>query len=150
VSGWKRIGIVLLLVIWWGFTATAEAQQPGVLTLACKGTTTWSHGENAEKPQDVSMGIIFNFATGAVAGFDSYSSLVAGFRTTYNATIIAANDVTIAFAGSSDVPFGDSLTGSIDRVTGELNATTTALDQNKKVISTTYYALHCKPTQRMF
>ena len=124
MGGWKRIGVVLLLVIWWGFTATAEAQQPGVLT--------------------------FNFATGAVAGFDSYSSLVAGFRTTYNATIIAANDVTIAFAGGSDVPFGDSLTGSINRVTGELDATTTALDQNKKVISTTYYALHCKPTQRMF
>jgi hypothetical protein len=92
------------------------------------------------------MGIIINFASGEVAGFDGFGG---GLATYYHAAIAAINDVTIYFRGGSDKPYGSLLDGSLDRVTGDLDATTTSLGE-KEILSTTRYLLHCKPTQRMF
>jgi hypothetical protein len=93
------------------------------------------------------MGIIFNFASGEVSGFDGFAL---GLGIYYHAKIAAINDTTIYFKGGSSEAFGNILDGTIDRVTGELDAITTSLDTNKQEISTTRYVLHCTPTQRMF
>jgi hypothetical protein len=130
-------------------SATAEAQQQKALTLSCKGTTIFPRGSPVEnaKPEDVSMGIIFNFATGEVSGFDGFAL---GLGIYYHAKIAAINDTTVYFKGGSSEAFGDILDGTINRVTGELDATTTSLDKNQQETSTTRYILHCTPTQRMF
>jgi hypothetical protein len=145
--GMGKAGTIAALAFWFFVVQGGPVHaQRATLTLACKGTVTSSRDQNDEKPQDVSMGIIFNFASGAVVGLDN---VFTGPRTYYDARIISANDVTIVFKGGADESWGSSLDGSIDRVTGELDATTTALDWNKKVFSTLYYTLHCKPTQRV-
>jgi hypothetical protein len=100
-----------------------------------QGATTWfprGSDPNDQKPENVSMGIIFNFATGEVAGFDSFA---AGIGIYYNAKIAAINDTTIYFKGGSYEAFGHALDGSIDRVTGKLDAFTTSLDTNKQEIA---------------
>jgi hypothetical protein len=49
--------------------STAQAAEPtGTLTLACQGTVTGTGTE--EKPELISMGVIVNFTTGMVQGFD--------------------------------------------------------------------------------
>jgi hypothetical protein len=127
--------------------ATAKAPQQNTLTLSCKGTTTFFPGgkkSNADEPEDVSMGIIFNFDTGEVAGFDNF-----GGGPYYHAKIAGINDVMIYFKGGDDEKPFNFLEGSIDRVTGELDASTSALLE-KEISSITIYHLHCTPTQRMF
>ena len=56
----------VLLLLAWGFAATAQAQPAATLTLACKGTVTSSLDS---KPEPLSMGIIINFTTRTVQGF---------------------------------------------------------------------------------
>jgi hypothetical protein len=53
------------------------------------------------------------------------------------------NEVTVAFHGSNQT--GESITGSIDRVTGDVEART---QTTPDVILR--YTLKCRPTQRMF
>ena len=143
MGGWKRIGVVLS-VIWWGFTATAEAQQPEALTLACKGTiTSWLD----EKPQPVSMGIIVNFTTRTVLGFNSPGEL------DYPVTITAADDVTVVFGGAQTIGgVVSSITGSIDRVTGDVEAISTVSNTKSKSDTGSHftYALQCRPARRIF
>src|SRR5262245_66326907 len=56
-----------LLLLAWGFAATAQAQ-PATLRLACQGTTTDSSEPDAKK-YTVSMGIVVNFTDHTVQGF---------------------------------------------------------------------------------
>jgi hypothetical protein len=137
------VGALLLLT--WSFVATAQGQ-PATLTLACKGTTSGPLMPD-EKPQSISMGIIVNFSARTVQGF-GYPGLIH-----YPVAITAANDVTIAFNGHEQ--FGSTslhtISGSIDRVTGDVEATSSLIDpKTNKFISQTAYALQCRPTQRMF
>jgi hypothetical protein len=121
----------------------AEAQQPATLTLACKGTTYSPPID--EKPQAISMGLIVNLTTGTVQGFGTPGLL------DYPVRITAANDVTIVFGGSQAI--GNSLSGvlgTIDRVTGDVEATSTLSDSKTSHVVSQTYALQCKPTQRMF
>jgi hypothetical protein len=99
-----------------------------------------------EKPQPVSMGIIVNFGARTVQGF-GYPGLL-----DYPVMITAANDVTIAFGGQQQAGVSvASITGTIDRVTGDVEATSSLIDQKtSKFISQTAYTLQCRPTQRMF
>jgi hypothetical protein len=62
------------------------------------------------------------------------------------------NDVTVTFAGSNDLKFTSlSIMGSIDRVTGDMEATASLTDEKTgKTTTSTNYALKCRPTQRMF
>src|SRR5262249_3647967 len=66
--------------------------------------------------------------------------------------ITAWNDVTVAFGGSQ--AFGNqelSIGGSIDRVTGDVEATDLSMDtKTHSTVSSLQYALKCRPTQRMF
>jgi hypothetical protein len=96
----------------------------------------------------VSMGIIVNFTAGTVQGF-GFPGLI-----DYPVKITASNDVTIAFSGSQLLFGGSQLAstmGSIDRVTGDVEADVASYNQKtSKEISKTSYALKCRPAQRMF
>jgi hypothetical protein len=105
--------------------ATAQAADT-TLTLACQGTVS----QNDAKPEPISMGVIVNFAARTVQGFG------------YQAEITSMDDVSITFARSG-------LNGTVDRVTGDLEATS-VLSGNNKVILAMNYLLKCRPTQRMF
>jgi hypothetical protein len=95
--------------------------EPGTLSLACKGTETFGSDKNSDRP--VSMGIIVNFTTRTVQF---------AFR---HAEITDLDDARVAFR---DLESG--ITGTIDRVTGNTQATS----------SGDAYSLQCKPVQRMF
>jgi hypothetical protein len=115
--------------------STAQAAEPtGTLTLACEGTT-----KVGEKLEPISMGIIVDFAARTVHGF-GYPGLSGRFD--FPVKITGMNEVTVAFHGSNQT--GVSITGSIDRVTGEAEARTQTPDLILR------YSLKCKPTQRMF
>jgi len=122
---------------------TAQAADT-TLTLACQGTVTTGVKEAA--PEPVSLGIVLNFTNRTVQGFGS-----PGFRD-YPVEITAWNDVTVVFAGSDDTRGSrSSISGTIDRVTGDVEAFSSLTDaKTGKTITSTSYALKCRPTQRMF
>jgi hypothetical protein len=139
-----------LLLLAWSFAAQA---QPAALTLACKGTAISSSNpkdvadpKSGEDPmtEPVSMGIIINFTTRAVQGF-GYPGLV-----DYPVTIKGTNDVKIVFGGQQTSGLTNSIIGSLDRVTGELLATSSVIGPKGNTLTATTYTLQCKPTQRMF
>jgi hypothetical protein len=88
------------------------------LTLACQGTTTVTTMENA-KPEPISMGIIVDFTNCTVHGF-GYPGFAGLFD--FPVKITGTNEVTVAFHGSDQT--GGNITGSIDRVTGDVEART--------------------------
>jgi hypothetical protein len=95
-----------------GLSTTAQAVATGTLTLACTGTTVF---EDAE-PEPHSMSLILNFTAGTVQGFGVPDL-------DYPVKITGINEVTVAFGGSVHTSeLSLSLTGTIDRVTGEVKA----------------------------
>jgi hypothetical protein len=135
--------MLLVLAALWMSTAQAAEPTTGTLTLACEGTSTET-SEPDSKPKPISMGIIVNFTDRTVKGFgmSNIGDLV---------KVDSANETTIAFSGSS--PRGGwTIHGSIDRVTGALEAGSQLWDANtpSNVIIGTGYSLKCKPAQRMF
>ena len=127
--------------------STAQAAEPQTLTLACQGTTT--SGLEDAKPEPVSMGIIVNFTNRTVQGFDQVGLF--GELIDYPVKITAWNDVTVVFKGDFAKFSTHSITGTIDRVTGDVWANSIMTDaKTGKIITSTSYALKCRPTQRMF
>jgi hypothetical protein len=111
-------------------SVTARAADT-TLTLACKGTVT----QNDAKPEPLSIGVIVNFTARTVQGFE------------YPVEITAMDDVVVTFARSTQ----PTIDGTIDRVTGDLQATFVMLSmKDNKVLLTNYYLLKCRPAQRMF
>jgi hypothetical protein len=130
-----------------GLSTMAQAAETGTLTLACKGTTVG--GYEGAKPDPLSMGLIFNFTAGTVRGFDAPGGLLAELPV----KITGINEVTVAFGGNDTPLVGQqrSMSGTIDRVTGEVEATETLMDTKAgKTFSSTSYSLKCRPAQRMF
>jgi hypothetical protein len=120
--------------------ATAQAAEPtGTLTLACQGTTA-----DFSRPDDkelLSTSIIMNFATQTIVGLDAPSNS--------SIKILDMDEVTVNFGGGSSYPEW-SIAGSINRVTGDVEATSTlSIAKTHKMIQTSIL-LKCKPTQRMF
>jgi hypothetical protein len=73
---------------------------------------------------------------------------VQGFGSRGVAKITNMDEVTIVFEGS--VPTWQ-VHGSVDRVTGDAEATTFLFDQKQSnILLQLNYSLKCKPTQRMF
>jgi hypothetical protein len=140
---YRAVGALLIL----GWSGNVAAQvQPNTLTLACKGTVTTTSMPEA-KPEPISMGIIVNFTTRGVQGFGTPGLI------DFPVKITGANDVTIAFRGEDKTSPSSvwSLMGSIDRVTGDVDATSMLIASNtSKIITQTVYALQCRPAQRMF
>jgi hypothetical protein len=114
----------------------AQAAEPtGTLTLACQGTA-----KLGQKTDPISKGIIVNFADRTVHGF-GYPG--ASDRFDYPVKITGMNEVIIAFHGLNH-DASESISGSIDRVTGDVEA------RNDTPSAILVYTLKCKPTQRMF
>jgi hypothetical protein len=135
--------IAMILVA--ALSTTAQAGETGTLTLACKGTTVAPY--NGGQPEPVSMGLIVNFTAGTVQGFGTPDLLDPPVK------ITGINDVTVAFGGSARIGGSSdwSLSGSVDRVTGEVEANNLLTDTNTgKSFGSTAYSLKCRPTQRMF
>jgi hypothetical protein len=125
--------------------STAQAAEPATLTLACQGTITDVTQTDA-KPESISMGIIVNFTNRTVQGF-GFPGLI-----DYPVKITAWNDVTVAFDGSdSSLGSTSSIRGSIDRVTGDVEAYSMVTNaKTGNIVTSMSYALKCRPAQRMF
>jgi len=94
--------------------STAQAAEPtGTLTLTCQGTARDPANIN-DKPEPVSTSIIINFATQTIVGLDAPSNS--------SIKIIDIDEVSIQFGGGSSNPDW-SIAGSINRVTGDVEAT---------------------------
>jgi hypothetical protein len=93
------------------------------------------------KPEPISMGIIFNFTKRTVQGFGD------------GIEIRTWDDVSIKFGHFEKDPStkkADSSMGSIDRITGDLEATFFFEVSKQAPLDVTKYILKCRPTQRMF
>jgi len=137
--------IALTAMLTYGLV-TAQAADT-TLTLACQGTTADTIPKPA-KPATypISMGIIVNFTNRTVQGF----FLPGGSEDFVKLTEI--NEVAMTFDGSlAHGSSNSSIRGTIDRVTGAVDATITWSDANTgSVIGSTDYTLKCRPAQRMF
>jgi hypothetical protein len=124
---------------------TAQAADT-TLTLACTGTSTLAVSD--AQPEPYRMSVIFNFTTRTVQGFNSPATP----WVSYPIKITGSDDVAVAFGGSGQVLRAEqSISGTIDRITGDLEFTETLVDpKTNKIISQTNYALKCRPAQRMF
>ena len=96
------------------------------------------------------MGIIVNFTNSTVLGFGNPDP-----NEDFPIKITGVNGVTISFQGKRpDNPKAATdrrIEGTIDRVTGDVNATDTLTNlKTSKIAYSTRYALKCRPTQRMF
>ncbi len=155
ILGWKnRLGslrcfeLARIIALTAMVAAASMTAQPAdaTLTLACQGTTTVTTMEDA-KPEPISMGIIVNFTNRTVQGFGHPGF---GGLMDFPVKITAWNEVTVAFEGKNQV-IEKSINGSIDRVTGDMEATSTSFNlKTNKTLSSTSYALKCRPAQRMF
>ena len=117
--------------------STAQAADD-VLTLSCRGTATSAKKADAKPEPIFMMSIIVNFAKRTVHGFGGSVSV----------NIIDVNEATLSFGGSS--PSG-SVNGSLDRVTGEAEATSVLRDaKTGDILLMNNLALKCRPAQRMF
>jgi hypothetical protein len=135
VRGLMKVPILLAFLL-----ATAQAAEPtGTLTLACQGEYTWKSPVTAPEWKPISMGIIANFTEEDSRGFHGTVEGFHGIR----ARILVIDETKVLFTGNDK---GDSISGSIDRVTGDVSAVHKTDDSTME----TEYSLKCKPTQRMF
>jgi hypothetical protein len=96
----------------------------------CQGTKTRSQ-----------FHIIVNFTNRTVQGF--------GFPNgpfDNPLKIERANDMTVVFGGEEEISVPSMISGSIGRVTGDLDATWSFIDKTGKLQAHMTYALQCKPT----
>ena len=128
---------------------TQAAEPTGTLTPACEGTAidkTDPFSEEA-KPEPVSMGLMIDFTSKTVAGFEHLNPVLGGAPV----KIIIVDKTTIGFSGVSAA--GGTAFGTIDRITGDVEAATEIWShetQPHKLVGAKGYSLKCKPTQRMF
>jgi len=120
--------------------STAQAAEPETLTLACEGTETWrSLFFSADPPKPSSISIIVNFAAGTVSGFGPIP-----------VKIDRVSEQLVSFVGHNN---SDEITwtvsGSIDRVTGDVEATSSMLHKGN-LRGETRFLLKCTPAQRKF
>src|SRR5262245_36772613 len=132
----RRCACLALAVMLVGLSAAHAADT--TLTLACQGTLTLEREYDAE-PEPISMGIIVNLTARTVTGFTHPTEK-------FLLTIESFNDVTVHFRGS-DALGSLTIYGTIDRVTGDVEATSVT-----KTMATLVrrYALKCRPAQRLF
>ena len=99
------------------------------LTVTCKGTATIR--ADSPKPYPLSMGLIVNFTTRTVVGTARQRPYVFDDQL----QITEWNEVTVIFSGFSQF-LGKNISGSMDRMTGDVGMQTEAID----------YSLKCTPT----
>jgi hypothetical protein len=128
-------GVVLCFSLVLVVVGAARAQ-PATLTLACKGT---SSDTPDSKRYPLSMGISIDLTARTVSGFFASGDFLV--------KITEVTDTLITFDGVGSDPNNtrDRVSGNIDRVTGDLEATISLLPSGQ-----IFYHLQCRPAQRMF
>jgi hypothetical protein len=121
--------ILLALV---GLSISTAQTAERALVLACEGKVTQPPGP---KPEPVSVGIIINFTAGTVTWAGSSD---------HPLTITKLNEMTIDFRGSNG---SRTLTGSINRKTGDTDAISTLMGDPKtrRINLKNHYSLKCRP-----
>ena len=122
--------------------STAQAAEPtGTLTLACQGTATdKTHLVEAARPEPISMGLIIDFTTKTVAGFERVFPTFTGA-----VKITIVDDLTIGFSGTDGG--GGAVFGTVDRITGDVEAAAEYWNhETNKLQWATVYSLKCKST----
>jgi len=136
MSAFRSTAAALVIVVA-GLSWSAQAE---TLALRCEGTVK---EEMKPKPVSVSMDIIINFSDRTVKGFG-----VSGIDTV---EITSVTETSIGFSTPVRSDPTWTATGSIDRVTGNLEATTAMWNPSKhSILAVSRYSLKCRPTQRMF
>src|SRR5262245_27746855 len=122
--------------------ATLRLSCEGMVTVTDKATVTDNTKMEVDaKPEPVTANVIVDFTDRTVQGlFYLQSSL------DYQVKITAMDKATVTFSGISD---SKVISGKIDRVTGDMSATSVSME-GKELILLKTYALKCRPTQRMF
>jgi hypothetical protein len=129
--------------------ATAQAAEPtGTLTLACEGTVTVRITDVPDESEPISMGIVLNFTNGTVGGLPHIGT--DPIKITHVDDLLIVLYHHYAFTVPNGWKGDWSLSGTIDRVTGNLTATSVQLNLDTKTTKSESYSLKCKPTQRMF
>jgi hypothetical protein len=137
-----------LIIVLVGLSVSAQAADPtGTLTLACQGTATdKTDPSSGGKPEPVSMGLMIDFTSNTIAGFENlYPGVVGGAQV----KIILIDPTSIGFSGISAV--GGTVFGTVDRITGDVEAAAEFWShetQPDKLVWGRRYSLKCK--QRMF
>jgi len=116
--------------------STAAAAEPKTLMLACDGTITAYADARQRPPTSVSRGVLINFADRTVKGFG---------KPTDRVKVHSVDETYISFGTEATKTGETSITGKLDRVTGELSA---IMGYSNGL--TNMYSLKCKPAQRMF
>ena len=130
---------MLMMLAFASLSIALAAEPTGTLTLACEGTAhTQAVGDG--KPWAISTGLIIDFAAHTVDGIEP------GMMQMH---IVEITETAISFAGK-DASYGQNIHGTIDRVTGTVEAYFFSSPKGAKVSWNTTYLLQCKPTQRMF
>jgi hypothetical protein len=138
--------IIALTVMVAGLPMTVQAADE-TLTMACQGTVTdisMPRGSTditipAGKPEPASVGIIINFTARTVAGLD------------FPLKITSFDETAVLFEGSDDTELTfRRISGSIDRVTGDMKAVSIKMNKKTFISLDVAYALKCRPAQRMF
>jgi hypothetical protein len=121
------------------------------LTLGCSGTATSTDvpkntvASDPKKEGIVDLSVVVDFDKRTVAGLWSEMN---GIHTPFPITAIDANSVT--FKGSTKIAGSImSMDGTVDRITGHVDATETVLFPNGGLSMVTY-DLRCKPTKPLF
>jgi hypothetical protein len=122
--------------------ATGVAQSTLPLTLECSGTALNGHTHT----NITDLSIVVDFDRHTVSGFFWVDPN--GVPTPIPITTIDADSIDFHGIDKSDLVIS-SITGSIDRITGTVQASATTLLQhgNKSVA---FYNLQCKPTKPLF
>jgi hypothetical protein len=136
-------GLLTQLLIFVALSAWA-AEPTGTLTLACEGTATDKTDlREAATPKPVSMGLIIDFTSKTVAGFER---VVPTFSAAVKITVVDTTSIGFSSTDGS----GNAVFGTVDRITGDVEATMERWNhETNKLQWATGYSLKCKPTQRM-
>jgi hypothetical protein len=142
--------VALRLVVTLTAAALAASAQAASLTLGCSGTVTTTQvpkngvANDPEKESIADFSVIVDFEKRAVSGFWSDMN---GLHDQIPITAADANSVT--FQGRTKEVIEKSISGSVDRITGKIDADETWLWRNGD-LTRMNWDLHCKPTERLF
>jgi hypothetical protein len=135
---YTRSGLEAMLLALAALSSAQTAEPTGTLTLACKRTET-DRGGAGTSSDEINIGVIVDFQKKTVLGLSGDSESV---------PITSISETTISFAAKET---GWVMTGTLDRVTGALVASSIKSDPStRKTILSVSLDLQCKPTQRMF
>jgi hypothetical protein len=137
---------IALSIVVLAFVAT-NAHATDRLALTCKGTS--GPIDRREPREPFSIGVIINFTDKTVHGFEAGGLW---FRSKNKPAKIADISETEIYFEAKSQRFGleHHIIGTLDRVTGDMEISSTDWKGDQPAGDGTMYELKCRPTQRMF